>query len=179
MPEPFIETFGVNKKAREFRSLIHNQGWVSGRDGRFDKGHEPWNKGTKGLTEANSGSFKKGMVPINRRDIGDERICPKDGYILIKIAENNPYTDAKTRFKAKHVWMWEKAHGLVPENHTVSFIDGNKLNCTMDNLELLSRSALLRLNQSGIKDLPEELRPSMRTVAKLQAAIGLRTKDVD
>lgn len=30
-------------------------------DTRFKKGMTPWNKGTKGLTGANSGSFKKGM----------------------------------------------------------------------------------------------------------------------
>jgi len=32
----------------------------------FKKGRTPWNKGTKGIMKANSGSFKKGSIPWNK-----------------------------------------------------------------------------------------------------------------
>ena len=178
MTAEFNRVFNDDKRVSQMRSLTRNQHIKSGRTGHMNAGNEPWNKGTKGLTGANSGSFKKGDIPGNQRSLGDERICTKDGYILIKIDEEKPYTGAPTRFKAKHVWLWEQAHGPVPEKHTVSFIDGDKSNCVLENLELLSRSALLYLNQSGIKDLPDALKPTMRTVAKLQAAAGAKAKDL-
>lgn len=35
---------------------------------RFQKGHITWNKGTKGLTGRNKTTFKKGMLPHNKKD---------------------------------------------------------------------------------------------------------------
>ena len=32
--------------------------------------------------------------------------------------------------------VWEKAHGLLPENHTIDFIDGNRQNVQVENLRL-------------------------------------------
>lgn len=43
-------------------------------DTRFKKGNISWNKGTKGLTVANSTSFKKGMVAKNKK-ARIEKVC--------------------------------------------------------------------------------------------------------
>lgn len=43
-------------------------------DTRFFKGMIPWNKGTKGLTKANSGSFKKGMK-VGHKKTPIKKIC--------------------------------------------------------------------------------------------------------
>ena len=49
----------------------------------FKKGNTPWNKGTKGLSKPNSGSFKQGMLPTRlgpeEHLINGERICRKCG----------------------------------------------------------------------------------------------------
>jgi len=142
-------------------------------NGRFKKGNKPWNAGTKGqgLTGANKTSFKKGNVPPNRKPLGSERICSKDGYILINIAERNPHTGFPTRYKHKHVHMWEQDHGPVPKGMIVAFRDSDKLNIDPENLMLISRAELLVLNQYGYKETPDELKPSVLALAKLEVKI--------
>jgi len=119
----------------------------------------------------NSGSFKKGQVPATVKPIGSERICPKDGYMLVKIAEQNPYTGHKTRYKAKHIVVWEKANGKIPEGHVLMFLDGDKLNCSLSNLICISRQEQLLLNRHGFTGLPMELKPTMLATVKVKARV--------
>jgi len=125
---------------------------------------------------ANPTSFKKGSVPANRKPIGTERIDSKDGFILVKIAEVNPHTGAPTRYKHKHVHVWEQAHGKVPAGLVVAFKDGDKQNCALDNLMLLTRAELLVLNLHGYKGMPDELRPTVLIMAKLEVKAKIRTR---
>ena len=55
------------------------------RRGCFPKGHEPINKGTKGMWNVggNKTSFKKGQRPLNWVPLGTERINT-DGYVMVK-----------------------------------------------------------------------------------------------
>lgn len=167
----FNAAFGLSETIEQVRAYLKNHGIVSGRTGRFDKGDKPWNTGMKGLQVGGRSvetQFKKGSIPANVKPIGHERICTKDGYILIKVKEPNPYTNAKTRYKHKHLVVWEAAHGPVPEGHVIIFKDGNKLNCELDNLECISRQELVRLNKLQLSKMHEDVRPVIRTIAKLQ-----------
>lgn len=167
----FNNLFDEDRTEKQIKSTLSNHGFGSGRiTGRFEKGHKPWNfKGSKGLVSANSGSFKKGDVPANTRPLDSTRICSKDGYILVKVAAANPYTGSMTRYRAKHVHIWEKANGPVPAGMVILFIDGEKLHCELKNLMLVSRTELLILNQTGYSDAPAELKPSILALAKLKA----------
>lgn len=146
--------------------------------GQFTRGHTPWNAGTKGqgLTTANRGSFKKGNAPPNRKSIGSERICPKDGFILIKVAEKNPYTGFPAHYKHKHVHIWEQMNGPVPKGMVVFFKDSDRTRCEIENLMLISRAELLYLNQYGYKDMPAKLKPSVVTLSKLQVTTFAKEK---
>ena len=124
----------------------------------------------------NSGNFKPGDVPPNRRPLWSERIDSKDGFILIKVPERNPHTGFPTRYKHKHVWVWEQANGPVPEGHAVVFRDSDKLNCSIENLILLSRAELLSLNLHGYREMPTELKPIVLTMARIEAKAGFRTR---
>lgn len=163
----FNARFGTSKSNQQIRSFTRNHTARSGRTGQFERGCKSWNAGTKGVVKPNSGSFTKGSVPGNRKPIGSERICAKDGYILIKVAQTNPYTGAPTRYLAKHRVVWEAANGPLPRGHVLSFRDGNKLNCELDNIILLSMAESLYLNRNGYSDLPDDLKPLMLTAAKL------------
>lgn len=163
------ERFGLNVTARQVRTFTKSHQITCTRTGRFRKGQTPPNKGTKGLMKPNRTSFRKGDVPRNTRPLWSERICTKDGYVLIKVPEPNPYTGAETRYKHKHIWIWEQAHGAVPEGSVVTFIDGDKLNCELGNLTLVSRAELQYLNRwLRYDDAPAEVRPSLIALARVE-----------
>ena len=167
----FNDLFEEDRTEQMIKATLKRHGFGSGRTGNFEKGIRPWNKGTKGqgLTSANSGSFKKGSAPPNRRSLGSERICLKDGYILVKVAETNPHTGFPTRFKHKHAHIWEQANGPVPDGMVVFFVDGDKTHCDLGNLKLISRAELLIANQLGYSDAPADLKPSILALARLKA----------
>src|SRR5699024_9282075 len=68
------------------------------------------------------------------------------GYIVIKVQDEGTYPE---RWKHKHVVVWEKEYGKVPNDHVVSFLDGNKTNIDLDNLVLLHREVLSEMNRNG------------------------------
>jgi HNH endonuclease len=171
----FNARFGLGLSSIQIRTALNNRGINSGRTGHFVKGHKSWNKDTKGLTHRNKTSFRLGNRPPNRKPLWSERIDSRDGYILMKVPERNPYTQTKTRYKLKHVYLWEREHGPVPEGFVVAFKDGNKLHCEPENLMLISRAELLVLNAHHYDDAPEELKPSILALAKLEAKGGFRT----
>lgn len=164
------DKYGLELNPEQLKTFCTNHSIASGRDGRFKPGHESWNKDTKGLTSANKTSFKKGSIPPNIKPLGHERICTKDGFILIKVNERNPYTGAPTRYKHKHVVVWEAVNSPVPAGHVVKFLDGDKTNCDIDNLIMITRAELCYLNKNGYNELPDELKPTFRALAKLISA---------
>ncbi|MCK5607770.1 HNH endonuclease [Candidatus Pacearchaeota archaeon] len=164
----FNSTFDTDMTLQQIKTAVHNRRINSGRTGHFEKGHKPWNTDTKGVCQPNSGSFKNGSVPANIKPLGHERVCSKDGFVLIKVAEKNPYTGASTRYKHKHVHMWEQEHGPVPDGFAVMFIDSDKLNIEPGNLMLVSRAELFRLNKHGYKNAPAELKPSILALVKVE-----------
>lgn len=171
LTEAFNERFEGAKSVKQIRSFTRNHKIKSGRTGRFEKGQKAWNGGLagKGICKPNSGTFKKGNVPGNIREMGSERICSKDGFVLVKVEEENPYTGAKTRFKHKHVVIWEEANGPVPEGHVIRFLDGDKTNITLENLGLFSRAESLQMSRLGFSDVPKEFKPTITAMAKLDA----------
>lgn len=169
--------YGGSFTAAQIKSFVKNHGVLSGRTGCFEQGIKPWNTGTKGLMKVNSGSFKKGDRPANEKTLGSERICPKDDYVLIKVAEKNPYTKAKTRYKHKHIVIWEQLHGPVPNGHVVTFVDGDKRNFDPSNLRLIDRNLLCRFNKAKVNDLPTELIPTMKNIVELNVRIQQVERD--
>lgn len=125
---------------------------------RYQKGCIPANKGKKmdpdTYTKCAGTMFKKGNMPANHRDVGSERIN-KDGYIEVKVAEPN-------KWKAKHRVIWEEANGPVEKGYNVQFKDGNRLNVSLENLYLISRSRQLKEQNSLMARYPKELQDIIR-----------------
>lgn len=171
----FNARYGTAVTEKQMRSTTRNHRIRCGRTGRFEKGLTPWNTGKKGYMGANATSFKKGNLPHNHKPLWSERVG-KDGYIEMSVPEQNPYTGFPTRYKHKHVWLWEQAHGPKPKGTAVIFKDSNNRNFDLDNLLLVTRAELLSMNLNGYKDCPEEVKPTILALAKIEAKAGFRTR---
>lgn len=134
---------------------------------KFRKGHIPVNKGIKqekymskkGIERSSVTRFKKGVLPKNTKPVGYESVrgCR---YIWVKIAEPNV-------FKEKHRVIWEQHNGKPPKGFNVQFKDGNPLNCTIENLYLISRKDQLNKENSMRAKYPEEVQKAIRLQGKL------------
>lgn len=170
--------------------LRKREGWLTGRTGRFEKGDSPSNKGQRcapgtGGRHPNAvrTQFQKGGRPHTYRGPGHERVDSKDGYVIMIVAEPNPWTGAATRPVHKHRWLWEQANGPLPDDQILKCLDGNKENTDPSNWEPVHRGVLARLNGGPHKkslafdEAPAELKPTVMAVAKLQhRASSLRRK---
>jgi len=107
--------------------------------GKFHSGQTPWNKGKKMTQEmrdrVSHSWFKKGQKSHTAKHDGCITVrtdtSTKRKYKWIRIA--------KSKWKPLHRHLWEEANGAIPRGMMVVFKDGDSLNCTLDNLEMISR----------------------------------------
>lgn len=134
---------------------------------QFKPGHRPKNKGVP---------MKYWMSPEgierlsrtrwhgrNDKPVGYER-TDRDGYIYIKIEKTK-------KMVLKHRWVWECANGSVPKDHVCVFKDGNPLNCSLDNLMVISKAENLKRNRETMT--PERVSEMYR---KIQEALKKHIK---
>ena len=159
------EKFGLELVVTQISRAIKTNGFKTGFTGQFEKGGIPYNKGKKGLITSNVTSFKKGHKPATYMPVGSERVGARDGYTEIKIADPNVW-------KLKHRWLWEQHNGPVPKGYALIFADGDKSNITLDNLILVSRAQLVRLNQNGLIQDSKELTETAINVVDLMVKIS-------
>jgi hypothetical protein len=146
---------------------------IVGAGNRFSKGSVPSNKGKKqiaymsveAIERTKATRFKKGNVPQNKKEIGHQRIT-KDGYVEVKVAEPN-------RFVLLHRWIWKIWNGPIPKGHIIIFKDGNKQNCAIENLEIITMKENVLRN--SIERYPPELKKIMRLQGKLKRVINQKT----
>jgi hypothetical protein len=168
------QKFGLSITAKQMKTWKTNHGLSSGLKG--SEGTDPPNKGSKGLYNVggNKTSFKKGQQPSNYKPVGTERI-DRDGYILIKVSDEGPW---HKRWRHKHKVIWEQANGPIPKGRCILFLDSNKLNLMLDNLQLITNSQLAILNRKNlISDQPEFTKTGIM-IADIFGKIGERKKGV-
>ncbi|MBT1702939.1 HNH endonuclease signature motif containing protein [Chryseosolibacter indicus] len=158
---------GVPLKALE--GTLKRYGIKSGRDTRFHKDHSVWNKG-KSIRLSPKSEFKKGVVPHNTKN---------DGAITIrrdKTGRNYKYIKV-----AKGVWVlyqrfvWEQINGTIPDGFLVAFKNNDSLDCSIENLYLISKSDNMKRN-GHIKESREKANRKMKAIwekEKLRQVYGL------
>jgi hypothetical protein len=136
---------------------------------QFNKGQISHNKGKKMPSDVyervKNTMFKPGQIPYNSKPIGYERICPVDKILFIKISERGPMV-SKSRY------IWEQHNGPIPKGSVVSFKDGNRLNCDIDNLFLTTQEDIMLRN--SLHNHPE-----LRDVNKLIKKLKKRIQDAE
>jgi len=173
MAEMLNRIFDTNYTQSQIKGYYANHKLNSGITGCFPKGNVPANKGKKGISYEGmkATQFKKGNKSANWVPIGTERIN-RDGYTEVKITDRK----LNKNWKAKHIVIWEAANGPVPKGHVVIFGDRNLSNLELDNLILVSRAQLARLNQNHLIQNSAELTKSGIIIADIISKISERKK---
>ena len=161
-------SMGLKKSAAFFASEA--SGRTMGDRGiymRFKKGHKTWNKGMKGVNFGGKETqFKKGSAPSNALPVGFIRTV-QDGYLEIKTEPG------MRKWVLLHRWNWKKEHGQYPpKGMALAFKDGNKQNCDPSNLELVSRTEMMKRNT--IHNLPSDLKELVQLKGRLNRQINKR-----
>lgn len=155
-------------------------GRTNGRQGmgtRFKKGHAPANKGVRGRRgwapgRMKEGQFKKGeRRGVAAKPIGTERVS-RDGYLERKVNNDLPL---QRRWRAVHLLVWESANGPLPKGHAIAFINGNKADIRLENLQLVTRAELMRRNT--LHRYPKEIARAIQLVGALNRKINRRTRE--
>lgn len=145
---------------------------------QFKKGMTPANKGLRRpgwhAGRMKETQFKKGtrsgIAARNWKPIGTIAV-DREGYLRIKVRDAVHGVEA-TGFGNTKVWpllgryVWEQHNGPIPPKHVVIFKDGDRGNCSIENLELISTAENARRN-SMWNNLPREL----AEVIQLQGAL--------
>jgi len=164
--ELFNAKFNTAVTLGSLRSTMSRRGIKSHMQGyrtRYAKESKPWDKGNKGISIGGEVTqFKRGNLPPSHLQVGSE--AEREGIILVKTAEPNVWM-------RKHIMVWEMHNGSVPDGYVVSFKDGDKLNCVIDNLFLVSRGAFTSVAKRGLRNEHPGINYSTHLLAELELAI--------
>lgn len=178
MAEMVNEKFGTNWTAAGMKQFRQRHGIKSGVTGWFQKGHAPGNKGKK-LEEyvkdpervewirsrISATQYKKGNKPFNELPVGS--IVVIDGYKLYKKQMEGTRWQC---WEPLHRVVWREHNGPIPEDGMIIFKDGNKMNCDISNLILITKRENVVMNKMGLRSEDPDLTETGVNIARLRLA---------
>ena len=139
---------------------------------QWQTGNAPYNKGkphpARGRTLETM--FQPGHRPHTWMPIGSDRTS-KEGYLQRKTADTGC---TRRDYVAIHHLVWRMHGRTVPAGYALCFIDGDKRNFDINNLELVHRSELMRRN--SVHRLPREAALAYQLVGCIRRQINRRTR---
>lgn len=150
---------------------------------RFKKGMTPVNKGKKisefmskgGIARSAKTRFKTGQeskrwVGFKDGDISfreDHRKRNGKVYVYIRLSTGKWYPF--------HQYIWEYKNGRLPAGKCLWFRDGETMNCTLKNLELITRAEGMTRNSCSVRLTDNYV---AMTLARQKGGIGLMDKEL-
>jgi hypothetical protein len=139
-------------------------------------GHTPWNKGRRfpgwAPGRMRETQFKKGERPWTWKPVGTVS-ADTEGFLRIKVREprdNEPSGSGnKDSWPLLHHHVWAQKNGPVPPGYKIAFMDGNRGNCALENLELMTNAERMRRN--SVHNLPKELQLVIQLAGALKRKI--------
>lgn len=147
------EEFGTSYTKHQLKNYYQAHNLKSGSDGRFKKGHVPHTKGKKwdeympaeSQARSRMTTYKNGHVSDNWEPVGTISRTT-DGYLIKKVSNEGIQRE---RWKFLHRLIWEEAHGPIPPGTLITFKDGNKENCELENLMAVDQAENGYLNKTN------------------------------
>lgn len=178
MAQRLNERFGTSYTRDQLKSFYANHGLDSGTTGHFKKGHVPFSKGKhmadyltpEQIEKVRSNQFKADDIPRNWRPVGTETLRPDTGIIWVKVAEPSVW-------EMKHRVVWEQHNGPIPKGMNIIFLDGDRSNCDISNLMMVSDAELGHIN--NIERLDGDVTQGRVLVYRLDRAIRRKTDEND
>lgn len=137
----FLLVWDRDRSEGSIHSVRGKYGISTGRTGYWqDKGHERMKKWTYLFSRSvkkPSTCFKPGCTPLNKKELGTERLNG-DGYYEVKV-------DSKRGWQYRARLVWEQANGPIPKGQCILHIDGDKTNDSLDNLVLVTKEERLQV----------------------------------
>ena len=155
----FSERFDTDTPAKAIRSYLKSRRIRNGVNCTFKKGHRSPYVCPKGVHLSPDTEFKRGHAPHNYQPVGTLRVNGS-GYVDRKIADPDVW-------KCEHQLVWEEAHGPIPKGMKMIFLDGNKQNTALENLELISAAEMLAMNRERMHTTDPELTRTGVLIAKV------------
>lgn len=145
---------------------------------RFQKGHAGGfvsEEARAAFLEAGKRTrFAKGTTPPNHRERWSTRLC--DGYEYTKIWEvRPPGGDWRDLWKLTHWYLWTLYFGPVPEGCCVGFLNKDRKDIRIDNLELISQAENMQRNTIHAR-YTGDLKRAIYAVITLKSVITKKEK---
>lgn len=162
--ELFLEKFGIDLSNKQIQKFLNDRGLSNGMDGTFRNGHTAPMKGR----HFEHGGAREDVLPIGFERIrGGKNRHP--GYIEVKTAPGV--------WRPKSFLVWEAAHGPVPDGMILIYLDGDPMNCTLENLMLISRRENCRINRTTKRTDSPELNKAIVLSSRLAFAVSDRRRE--
>lgn len=147
---------GFHRSVKAVAATAKRYQITTGRNGRFKKGHIPINKGkgmSKELRERVKHTwFTKGHLPANT--LFDGAVSKrKDNRGVF----NYHIRISKGKWEYLSRFLWRQNYGEIPKGMIITYIDGDPMNCVIDNLEMITRQENLQRRQSQAAGHPAQV----------------------
>jgi hypothetical protein len=88
--------------------------------------------------------LKGGLKFSTPRGSQHVRLMPFQAWLIFEIYAFKVDVSMEHKMVLKHRYVWEQANGPIPDGHNIAFRDGNRQNCDLSNLYLISREEAAR-----------------------------------
>ena len=170
----FNEEFNTDVTYTQMRSCVKNMKLRSGVDTRINsdlmRKHLKRNWIRKGERRSPKTEYKPGQLPYNYKPIGSITYRQNPGYMFIKTAEKAPW-------KLLQRQIWEENYGPIPEGCRIWFLDGDRKNCSIENLVLLTAAESAFISQMRLWGKDPDINRNVMAIAKLRAAVSIRVNE--
>lgn len=112
------------------------------------------------------------------KPIGSEKTYA-DGFSFIKVRDQPIILDCRENYELKHHYIWKQAHGPIPPGHVLIFLDGDKTNCSLENLQLVTRAEHIEMIRNKLRFSDPERTKIGVLIAKIAVAAREEKKKLE